>query len=97
MSFQRRLVAQLAPRFAAPLRTPAARSPNLRQVVQRRFVETSRPAEEIATENAFVKERRAVKEHAAATTGMQGAQRLRTNWRMLTNLNTADLWRKISL
>jgi cytochrome c oxidase subunit 6a len=61
---QRRLLTQLAPRLAQQMRAPAMRS-----ALQRRLVQTSRPAEEIATENAFIKERQAVKEHAAATTG----------------------------
>lgn len=44
-----------APRFAAQLRTPA----------QRRLASSTGPA----GESTFVKERRAVKEHAKATTG----------------------------
>lgn len=50
-----------APRFAARLRSP---------VVQRRLA-SSTPQ---AGENAFVRERRAVKEHAAGTTGEEPAQ-----------------------
>lgn len=50
-----------APRFAVRLRSP---------VVQRRLA-SSTPQ---AGENAFVRERRAVKEHAAGTTGEEPVQ-----------------------
>lgn len=53
--FPARQMLRGAPRVGAQLRNPA-----IRQAVQRRFA---------STENAFVKEREAVKEHAAATTG----------------------------
>ena len=53
--FPARQMLRGAPRVGAQLRSPA-----VRQTVQRRFA---------STENAFVKEREAVKEHAAATTG----------------------------
>ncbi|EOO01347.1 putative cytochrome c oxidase subunit protein [Phaeoacremonium minimum UCRPA7] len=51
-----------APRFASQLRSPAVRS-----ALQRRLM--SSPAAGSSTENAFVRERKAVKEHAASTTG----------------------------
>lgn len=53
--FAQRLISQAAPRLSAQLRNTAFRGN-----VQRRLA---------STENAFVKEREAVKEHAAATTG----------------------------
>lgn len=52
--FPQRQIMRSAPRF---LRSPA---------VQRRFMSSPAPK---AGENAFVKEREAVKEHAAGTTG----------------------------
>ncbi|KAK0633686.1 cytochrome c oxidase subunit VIa-domain-containing protein [Immersiella caudata] len=58
MFFQHRLL-RGAPRFAAQLRSPVIRS-----VMQRRLA-SSTPQ---AGENAFVRERQAVKEHAGATT-----------------------------
>jgi cytochrome c oxidase subunit 6a len=58
MSMQRQLL-RGAPRLAAQLRSPVIRS-----VMQRRLA-SSTPQ---AGENAFVRERQAVKEHAAATT-----------------------------
>ncbi|KAK0725595.1 cytochrome c oxidase, subunit VIa [Lasiosphaeris hirsuta] len=60
MSMQRQLLG--ATRFAAQLRSPAVRS-----TVQRRLA-SSGPAP--AGENAFVRERRAVKEHAAGSTAL---------------------------
>ncbi len=57
MSTQRQVA-----RLAANLRTPAVRS-----TVQRRLF--SAPSAGSSTENAFVRERRAVKEHAAGSTG----------------------------
>ena len=45
-----------APRAAAQMRA----APVLRSVIQRRFA---------STENQFIKERQAIKEHAAGTTG----------------------------
>ena len=58
MPMQRQLFG--AARFAAQLRSPAVRS-----VMQRRLASSSPQA----GENAFIRERQAVKEHAAATTG----------------------------
>ena len=60
--FAQRQIGRLAPRFAANVRTPAARS-----TVQRRLMSSTEAGS--STEPAFVRERRAVKEHAAATTG----------------------------
>ena len=60
MLLQRQII-HSAPRFTAQLRSPAVRS-----MVQRRLASSS-PAQ--PGENAFIRERRAVKEHAAATTG----------------------------
>jgi cytochrome c oxidase subunit 6a len=53
----RQMLRQAAPRLSAQLRAPV-----MRNVVQRRFASS--------TENNFVKEREAVKEHAAGSTGM---------------------------
>jgi len=58
--FPQRQLLRGAPRVAAQLRSPAVRS-----MVQRRLASTTPQA----GENAFVRERRAVKEHAAGTTG----------------------------
>ncbi|KAK3944019.1 cytochrome c oxidase, subunit VIa [Diplogelasinospora grovesii] len=81
--FARQILA--APRFAT-LRAPAARA-----TVQRRLMSSASGS---STENAFVRERRAVKEHAAATTEL---------WRkisiyacipalILGGLNAYNLW-----
>jgi cytochrome c oxidase subunit 6a len=53
--FAQRQITRAVPRLTAQLRNPAVRS-----TIQRRLA---------STENAFVKERAAVKEHAADTTG----------------------------
>ncbi|KAH6651770.1 putative cytochrome c oxidase subunit VIa [Truncatella angustata] len=71
--------------FAARNVTRAVRSPVMRSVMQRRLA---------STENAFIKERQAVKEHAAATTDL---------WRkisiygvipciLLAGINAYNLW-----
>jgi hypothetical protein len=51
---------RLAPRFATQLRNPAVRS-----AIQRRLASTAGKS----GENAFIKEREAVKAHAAGSTG----------------------------
>ncbi|KAI0886229.1 mitochondrial cytochrome c oxidase subunit VIa [Annulohypoxylon maeteangense] len=56
--FQRQIL-RATPRLSAQLRSPV-----LRSTLQRRFAST----ETKTTENAFVKERQAVKDHASATT-----------------------------
>ena len=55
-----RQLTRLAPRLAAQIRTPAARN-----LVQRRMASSTGQS----TENEFVRERQAVQDHAAATTG----------------------------
>ncbi|KAK3331091.1 cytochrome c oxidase-like protein [Apodospora peruviana] len=60
--FAQRQLLRAAPRFAAPLRAPVARS-----AIQRRLA-SSTPAN--ASENAFVNERREIKAHAHATTDL---------------------------
>ena len=59
--FAQRQIGRLAPRFAANVRTPATRS-----TVQRRLMSSAETTS--STEPAFVRERRAVKEHAAGST-----------------------------
>ena len=54
--FTARQIVRQAPRLGAQLRAPVTRN-----VVQRRLA---------STENSFVKEREAVKDHAAGSTGM---------------------------
>jgi len=60
MPIQRQILSG-APRVAAQLRSPVVRS-----VVQRRLASSGPPK---AGENAFIRERQAVKDHAGATTG----------------------------
>ncbi|KAI1137461.1 COX6A-domain-containing protein [Hypoxylon sp. FL0543] len=83
--FPQRQILRAAPRLAAQLR--AANAPVFRSALQRRLASTS-------TENAFIKERQAVKEHAAATTEL---------WRkisiygvipalLLAGINAYNLW-----
>jgi hypothetical protein len=87
MSFQRQLL-RGAPRFTAQLRSPVIRS-----VMQRRLA-SSTPQ---AGENAFVRERKAVKEHAAATTG-ESPQTHALLELAEANLDVStELWRKISI
>lgn len=52
-----------------PVRAFRASTPAFRQIAQRRFA-SGGPALEGAADNAFNRERQAVKEHAAATSGM---------------------------
>ncbi|KAK6956190.1 hypothetical protein Daesc_001463 [Daldinia eschscholtzii] len=59
MVFQRQLL-RATPRLATQLRAANSTTPVFRSALQRRMA---------STENAFIKERQAVKEHAAATTG----------------------------
>ncbi|KAK1768928.1 putative cytochrome c oxidase subunit protein [Phialemonium atrogriseum] len=83
--FPQRQMFRLAPRLAAQLRAPAART-----VVQRRLASSAGQS----TENAFIRERKAVKEHAASTTEL---------WRkisiygvipclLLAGINAYNLW-----
>ncbi|KAI2468148.1 mitochondrial cytochrome c oxidase subunit VIa [Annulohypoxylon bovei var. microspora] len=58
--FQRQIL-RATPRLSTQLRSPV-----LRSTLQRRLASTTTKTK--ATENAFVKERQAVKEHASATT-----------------------------
>ncbi|KAI1211924.1 mitochondrial cytochrome c oxidase subunit VIa [Annulohypoxylon truncatum] len=82
--FQRQIL-RATPRLSAQLRSPV-----LRSTLQRRLAST----EAKTTENAFVKERQAVKEHASATTEL---------WRkisiyavipalVLASVNAYNLW-----
>ena len=73
--FPQRQIVRAAPRFASQLRSPAVRS-----AFQRRLM--SSPATGSSTENAFVRERRAVKEHAAATTGALPSRLAVCTWRL---------------
>lgn len=68
--FPQRNVLRASQRFAAQLRSPAIRTP-----FQRRFASTESSAFHGAEDNAFNRERKAVKDHAAATSGMLPAPR----------------------
>jgi hypothetical protein len=83
--FTARQMLRQAPRLGAQLRAPV-----MRNVVQRRLA---------STESNFVKERRAVKEHAESSTGMSGSIMGFGGEMLLIGLLTrrVDLWRKISL
>ncbi|OTA95866.1 hypothetical protein M434DRAFT_393338 [Hypoxylon sp. CO27-5] len=83
--FPQRQILRATPRLAAQLR--AANTPVFRSALQRRLASTE-------TENTFIKERQAVKEHAAATTEL---------WRkisvyavvpalILAGINAYNLW-----
>ena len=76
-------------RAAAQLRSPAVRS-----VFQRRSASTGSTGLHGAEDNAFNRERLAVKEHAAATSGEYKAERAVELW---LTLMLADLWRKLSI
>ena len=77
------------------LRTTAAlRSPATRSTFQRRLASTENSAFQGAEDNAFNRERKAVKDHAAATSG-----EIITSMGSLTALTPqiSDLWRKLSI
>ncbi|THV72506.1 hypothetical protein D6D27_09582 [Aureobasidium pullulans] len=63
--FPQRNVLRASQRFAAQLRSPAIRTP-----FQRRFASTESSAFHGAEDNAFNRERKAVKDHAAATSDL---------------------------
>ncbi|KAG4417430.1 hypothetical protein IFR04_009440 [Cadophora malorum] len=63
--FPQRTALQASQRFAAQLRSPAIRTP-----FQRRFASTESSAFHGAEDNAFNRERQAVKDHAAATSDL---------------------------
>jgi len=63
--FPQRTALRASQRFAAQLRSPAIRTP-----FQRRFASTESSAFHGAEDNAFNRERQAVKDHAAATSDL---------------------------
>ncbi|KAK0112210.1 Cytochrome c oxidase subunit 6A, mitochondrial [Cadophora gregata f. sp. sojae] len=63
--FPQRAMLRTSQRFAAQLRAPAIRTP-----FQRRFASTESSAFHGAEDNAFNRERKAVKDHAAATSDL---------------------------
>jgi len=85
--FPQRTALRASQRFAAQLRSPAIRTP-----FQRRFASTESSAFHGAEDNAFNRERQAVKDHAAATSGMLPALRGISDADLF-----ADLWRKLSI
>jgi hypothetical protein len=62
--FPQRTMLRTSQRFASQLRSPAVRTP-----FQRRFASTESSGFVGAEDNAFNRERKAVKDHAAATSG----------------------------
>ena len=85
--FPKRTMLRTSQRFAAQLRSPAVRTP-----FQRRFATTESSAFKGAEDNAFNRERKAVKDHAAATSG---------TYSPFEDVEEADvetdLWRKLSI
>ncbi|EKD21540.1 uncharacterized protein L3040_006081 [Drepanopeziza brunnea f. sp. 'multigermtubi'] len=63
--FPQRTMLRTTQRFAAQLRSPAVRTP-----IQRRLASTETSAFEGAENNAFNRERKAMKDHAAATSDL---------------------------
>ncbi|KAL5331252.1 hypothetical protein ACEPPN_000781 [Leptodophora sp. 'Broadleaf-Isolate-01'] len=63
--FPQRTMLRSSQRFAAQLRSPAVRTP-----FQRRFASSESSAFHGAEDNAFNRERQAVKDHAAATSAL---------------------------
>ena len=76
------------------------RSPILRQLGRRQLHGAGEKGFQGAADNAFNRERAAVKDHAAATSGMSPAARCSAQinwpWTSLTQ-STSDLWRKLSI
>ncbi len=72
--FPQRTMLRASQRFASQLRSPAVRTP-----FQRRFASTESSGFVGAEDNAFNRERKAVKDHAAATSGAL----LGRNWNTL--------------
>lgn len=81
------------------------RSPAVRAAFQKRFASTAESTLKGAEDNAFNRQRKAVKDHAAATSGMYFSVELDVfhpaplfpGWFMVTDVRLADLWRKLSL
>ena len=89
--FPQRSLLRSSQRFASQLRSPAIRTP-----FQRRLASTEGSAFTGAEDNAFNRERKAVKDHAAATSGLSPILSTLADGTQLTRAMT-DLWRKLSI